>query len=106
MILPRAYPYVLSNPAGATTFSATGVNYDIAIAGLPFFIGATDDSPYRRVTAQYRKQQYDQTREAVSNHLLVGGLDLNLHSTLALVLNTLSLLKMSRFAFSIPSLKV
>jgi hypothetical protein len=57
-------PYVLSNPAGATNYSATGVNYDMAIAGLPFFIGATDDSPYRRVTAQYRKQQYDQTREA------------------------------------------
>ena len=36
----------------------------MAIAGLPFFIGATDDTPYRRVTAQYRKQQYDQTREA------------------------------------------
>jgi len=57
-------PYVLSNPSGATNYSATGVNYDMAIAGLPFFIGATDDSPYRRVTAQYRKQQYDQTREA------------------------------------------
>ena len=57
-------PYVLSNPSGATNYSATGVNYDMAIAGLPFFIGATDDTPYRRVTAQYRKQQYDQTREA------------------------------------------
>jgi hypothetical protein len=62
--ITEGIPYVLSNPAGATNFSATGVNYDMAIAGLPFFIGATDDSPYRRVTAQYRKQQYDQTREA------------------------------------------
>ena len=57
-------PYVLSNPAGATNYSATGVNYDMAIAGLPFFIAASDDSPYRRVTAKYRKEQYDQTREA------------------------------------------
>ena len=57
-------PYVLSNPAGATNFSATGVNYDMAIAGQPFFIAASDDSPYRRVTAKYRKEQYDQTREA------------------------------------------
>ena len=57
-------PYVLSNPAGATNFSATGVGYDMAIAGLPFFIAASDDSPYRRVTAKYRKEQYDQTREA------------------------------------------
>jgi hypothetical protein len=59
-----AIPYVLSNPAGATNFSATGVGYDMAIAGLPFFIAASDDSPYRRVTAKYRKEQYDQTREA------------------------------------------
>ena len=57
-------PYVLSNPAGAINFSATGVSYDISVAGLPFFVQASDDTPYRRVTAQYRKQQYDQTREA------------------------------------------
>jgi len=57
-------PYTLSNPAGSTNFQATGVAYDIAINGLPFFLAASDDSPYRRVTAQYRKQQYDQTREA------------------------------------------
>ena len=62
--ITEGIPYVLSNPSGVTTYSATGVAYDMAIAGLPFFIGASDDSPYRRVTAQYRKQQYDQTREA------------------------------------------
>ena len=62
--ITEGIPYVLSNPSGATNYSATGVNYDMAIAGLPFFIAASDDSPYRRVTAQYRKQQYDQTREA------------------------------------------
>jgi hypothetical protein len=56
--------YTLSNPAGSTNYQATGVAYDIAINGLPFFLAASDDSPYRRVTAQYRKQQYDQTREA------------------------------------------
>ena len=62
--ITEGIPYVLSNPAGATNYSATGVNYDMAIAGLPFFIGANDESPYRRVTARYRKEQYDQTREA------------------------------------------
>jgi hypothetical protein len=55
--------YVLSNPAGSTNYTATGYSYDIAIAGLPFFISPLDDSPYRRVTAQYRKQQIDQSRE-------------------------------------------
>ena len=56
-------PVPLSNPAGSTNYSATGVAYDIAIAGQPFFVNASDDTPYRRVTAQYRKQQIDQTRE-------------------------------------------
>jgi hypothetical protein len=56
-------PYVLSNPAGATNFSTTGEAYDVAINGLPFFLLNSDDAPYRRVTAQYRKQQIDQSRE-------------------------------------------
>ena len=61
--ITEGIPYVLSNPAGATNYSATGEAYDVAIAGLPFFLMNSDDSPYRRVTAQYRKQQIDQTRE-------------------------------------------
>jgi hypothetical protein len=56
-------PTVLSNPAGSTTYTPTGYSYDIAIAGLPFFISPLDDSPYRRVTAQYRKNQFDTSRE-------------------------------------------
>ena len=55
--------YTLSNPAGSTNYSGTGEAYDVAIAGLPFFLLNSDDSPYRRVTAQYRKQQIDQSRE-------------------------------------------
>jgi len=61
--ITEGIPYVLSNPAGATSFSSTGEAYDVAFAGLPFFLAASDDTPYRRVTAQYRKQQIDQTRE-------------------------------------------
>ena len=61
--ITEGIPYVLSNPAGATNFSSTGEAYDVAIAGLPFFLMNSDDSPYRRVTAQYRKQQIDQSRE-------------------------------------------
>jgi hypothetical protein len=61
--ITEGIPYVLSNPAGATNFSSTGEAYDVAINGLPFFLLNSDDSPYRRVTAQYRKQQIDQSRE-------------------------------------------
>ena len=45
--ITEGIPYVLSNPSGATNYSATGEAYDVAIGGLPFFIGATDESPYR-----------------------------------------------------------
>lgn len=62
--ITEAIPYVLSNPAGSTTYALTGEAYDVAIAGNPFFMMTSDDTPYRRVTAQYRKQQIDQTREA------------------------------------------
>jgi hypothetical protein len=61
--ITEGIPYVLSNPVGATNYSSTGEAYDVAIAGLPFFLLNSDDAPYRRVTAQYRKQQIDQSRE-------------------------------------------
>ena len=60
--ITEGLPFVLSNPEGAT-YTASGYAYDVAINGLPFFIAASDDNPYRRVTAQYRKQQIDQSRE-------------------------------------------
>jgi hypothetical protein len=62
--ITEGIPFTLSNPAGSTTYTQTGEAYDIAVAGLPFFLAASDETPYRRVTAQYRKQQIDQTREA------------------------------------------
>jgi hypothetical protein len=61
--ITEGLPYVLSNPAGSTTYTPTGPAYDVAFAALPFFLAASDEQPYRRVTAQYRKQQIDQTRE-------------------------------------------
>jgi hypothetical protein len=61
--ITEGLPYVLSNPAGSTAYIPTGPAYEVAFAGLPFFIAASDEQPYRRVTAQYRKQQIDQTRE-------------------------------------------
>ena len=61
--ITEGIPYVLSNPVNNQTFALTGVAYDISIAGQPFFMETSDDTPYRRVTAQYRKQQLDTTRE-------------------------------------------
>ena len=58
-----AIPYPLSNPLGSQAYQATGVAYDVAFAGYPFFLTTGDDNPYRRVTAQYRKNQVDMSRE-------------------------------------------
>lgn len=55
--------FALSNPSSPSTYTTTGEAYDVAINGQPFFLMSSDESPYRRVTAQYRKQQIDQTRE-------------------------------------------
>lgn len=58
-----AIPYPLSNPAGSQTYAGTGVAYDVSFGGLPFFLTTSDENPYRRVTAQYRKNQVDMSRE-------------------------------------------
>jgi hypothetical protein len=62
--ITEGIPVPLSNPSTTVNYTPTAEAYDVAINGQPFFIAANDDSPYRRVTAQYRKQQIDQTREA------------------------------------------
>jgi hypothetical protein len=61
--ITEAIPYNLSNPPINSSYNGSTVAYDIAIGGQPFFLETSDDSPYRRVTAQYRKQQLDTTRE-------------------------------------------
>lgn len=37
--------------------------FDIAIAGEPFLLASSDRYPYQRQTAQYRKQQFDNSQE-------------------------------------------
>ena len=54
----------LSQPSNSgQTYVNTSNNYDVAVAGLPFFIGPNQQYPYKRETAQYRKQQIDQQKE-------------------------------------------
>jgi hypothetical protein len=57
-------PYSLSNPGISRTYQLTGEAYDLSLNGLPFYIFSTDETPYRRQTAEYRKQQVDQSAEA------------------------------------------
>ena len=56
------------DPVGApstagSTYVNTSNQYDVAVAGLPFFLGPSKEYPYKRETAQYRKQQIDQQKE-------------------------------------------
>jgi hypothetical protein len=63
--ITEGIPYGLSNPTSASrNFQLTGEAYDVSVGGLPFHILASDETPHRRQTAQYRKQQIDQTNEA------------------------------------------
>ena len=62
--ITEGIPVPISNPSNVASYTPTAEAFDLSINGQPFFIASSDESPYRRVTAQYRKQQYDQTREA------------------------------------------
>lgn len=46
-----------------TIWQNTGVQYDIAIGGVPFLLNATDQHAYERSTAPFRKQQFDNQRD-------------------------------------------
>lgn len=61
--ITEGLPYNLSNPANAVGYAGNSESYDVAINALPFFLFTNDEAPYRRQTAQYRKQQIDQSTE-------------------------------------------
>lgn len=42
-----------------TIWQNSGVAYDVAIAGIPFFLAIKDERPYERGTAPFRKEQFD-----------------------------------------------
>jgi len=56
-------PYSLSNPISSVSYTPTAEDYDVSFGIYPFFLGTTDEFPYRRQTAPYRKQQIDQSNE-------------------------------------------
>jgi len=61
--ITEGLPYSLSNPANAVGYAGSSESYDVALNALPFFLFTNDEAPYRRQTAQYRKQQIDQSTE-------------------------------------------
>ena len=51
------------NPTTGTTYINNSNTYDVAVGGIPFFLGISEKYPYKRETAQYRKQQIDMQKE-------------------------------------------
>jgi hypothetical protein len=54
----------------ATAYALDSNAYDIAVGGIPFYLAAEKEYPYKRETAPYRRQQIDQTREPGEQSLL------------------------------------
>jgi hypothetical protein len=58
------FVYDLSLIEGTVTnYQLSDVSFDIAVNNMPFFIASTDEQPYRRESAPYKREQIDQTTE-------------------------------------------
>lgn len=44
-------------------YDPTTYKYDVAIGGMPFIYAITDNTPYRRQTAEFRTQRFDNARD-------------------------------------------
>lgn len=58
-------------PLGASTSTARSDGADFVINSIPFRVKSTDDTPYQRATAQFRKDQYD-TGQTAGDQSLTG----------------------------------
>lgn len=57
------FPYDISVPAPDNTFFLSDVAYDFVIDNLPFIAKIGNQNPYVRQTAQYRKEQFDNSQD-------------------------------------------
>ena len=56
-------PYDLAVASTEATFNLTDTAYDIVIDDLPFIVSINNQNPYRRETAPYKKDQFDNSQE-------------------------------------------
>lgn len=57
------FQYDISYTAEGQTFQPTDVGYDLSIGNIPFVLKIDNQNPYRRETAQYKKDQFDNSTE-------------------------------------------
>ena len=55
----------------STYYDLNDYAFDVAIGGLPFIMAVTDNTPYKRQTAEFRAQRVDQMRDP-GEHTLAG----------------------------------
>jgi hypothetical protein len=55
----------------STYYELNGNAFDMAVGGLPFIMAVTDNTPYKRQTAEFRSQRVDQMRDP-GEHTLGG----------------------------------
>lgn len=56
-------PYDLTRASTTTSFSLTDTAYDITFDDIPFIMKVDNQNPYRRETAPYKKDQFDNSTE-------------------------------------------
>ena len=56
-------PLNVGNPGTSGFWTNNAEDYDIAIGGEPYMLAPTDQTPYQRETAPYRKDQFDAAAE-------------------------------------------
>jgi hypothetical protein len=57
------FQYDLSYQSEGSNFELTNVGYDISLANIPFILKIDNQNPYRRETAPYKKDQFDNSPE-------------------------------------------
>ena len=61
--ITEGIPLNVGNPGTSGFWTNNAEDYDIAVGGLPFMLAPTDQTPYQRETAPYRKDQFDSASE-------------------------------------------
>jgi hypothetical protein len=57
------FAYDLTRTTSSKSFDLTNTAYDLSIANIPFILKIDNQNPYRRETAQYKKDQFDNSKE-------------------------------------------
>ena len=61
--ITEEFQYDISYTSTGESFELTNTAYDLSIADIPFILKIDNQNPYRRETAQYKKDQFDNSAE-------------------------------------------